>query len=1612
MGAVCEPRSPRSAGHAPWGAGQEAVKAVVRWGARRGLVSPLFLYPAIALGLIPLAVVVVTDLDAESQFLFWMLTMVLLFTLKRFESRWVTLLLIVLSVTVSSRYLWWRFNNTLEFQSWSEAFLGTGLFLAEVYAWLVLILGFVQTAWPLERRPAPLPADQSRWPTVDVYIPTYNEPLSVVRNTVLGALNMDYPHDKMRIYILDDGRREEFRRFAEATGCGYITRPDNRHAKAGNLNHALGVTDGELIACFDCDHIPTRAFLQIALGWFDRDPNLALVQTPHHFYSPDPFERNLAGGRSIPNEGQLFYGLVQEGNDFWNAAFFCGSCAVLRRTAIEDIGGFAVETVTEDAHTALKLHRRGYNSAYLRVPMAAGLATERLALHMGQRMRWARGMSQIFRVDNPLLGRGLTLAQRLCYLNAMLHFFFALPRFVFLTAPLAFLLFQQNIIAASAFAILVYAAPHLIHAWVTNSRVQSRYRYSFWGEVYESVLAFYLLKPTLLTLVNPRGGKFNVTEKGGLLPRSYFDGKYVMPQLVLIMFLTFALVVGVLRMLFQDMPMDDIQVLLLNMAWAFFNLIVLLGAIVVALEARQIRSQVRIPLKVPAIARFADGAALPLVSEDISMGGAQFHYPSPDGDMKGQPVRLDLEVEPGVYAPIRARVVMWAGGSLRVAFEADSIAEQRALVRIVFGRADAWLDWDKHEPDRPARSFGRIFTVIGAGLRGISSVRSAAKSEGMPARAASPRPTPAGRVPFWRRIPRLRGGQASAVRSLVLVGLVSAVGIASVATGAGAQVAPPPVPTGQTSASPPPPVAGPRALVRPGTQVVLPEPVERRGAPEALATGEAVVVPGQASVPGQPSVRADEQRIRPGERRFEDRRSAFVPLATAAREELVRMPEAAVGTRRTDVVSLADMGVRTPIRLRGVYDDATLAFSIRRDEVVVEAEVTVDFSYSPALIPDLSHLVVLLNDETVGSIRLDREYADGATVSLPVNPALFQERNRIRFEFVGHYTLGCEDPLHSTLWGSVSNTTSVEMVKERLPLRSDLSLLPLPFFDENDMNPLVLPFVLPRDPSNEVLRAAGIVASYFGREARFRGSSFPVTFGEVPEGNAVVFATGNQRPSGLGIPSVPGATASVATNPYDEDGHLLLVLGASGEDVVAAAQSLALAAPNALSGATARLAPPDLAPRRPLDAPYWIPLDRPVRFGELINEVTDLQGVGLNPGLLTVNFSVPPGIFAWRDAGIPMSVRYRYPGGPWVDYDISRLDVLINNAYLRSLPLEPTTGLRTLRDVLTSDFVQSQGTVSVPPSRVFGRNQLQFFYNIKPIMEGECADRLPDDVRTAIDPESTIDFSGALRFTPLPNLAFFANSGYPFTRMADLSETAVVVPSQIDESDVQAYLGMMGLMAESTGYPVVSHRVVRPGEVDTVAERDLLVIGPVGRQPLLQEWASGTPLQVEEGRIRVRSASVIDRLYTIMDPDVSYRARAREREGADELLVSAGSDLAMLLGFESPARSGRTAVVLTGTESRGMLGMTNAVRSRDLVPLIQGDMVVLKGNRLSSFRVGNVYVAETVPFWQRVRWYFADRPVVLLVFLLLGVVLVSMGLFALLRRVSALRLRRRAPGAG
>ena len=652
-----------------------------------------------------------------------------------------TLMLVLLSCFATVRYGIWRVHSVERYfrfhdSTWSrlDAFFVVVVLAAEAYAVMALLMGYFQTLWPLRRTPVPLPEDPAAWPEVDLLITTYNEPLRLVKYTALAATNIDWPAGKLNVYLLDDGSREEFREFAAQAGIGYMTRPDNEHAKAGNINAALNRLKAPFVAIFDADHVPTRSFLQLTMGWFERDVNLALMQTPQHFYSPDPFERNLEQFRHIPSENELFYGVVQDGNDLWNATSFCGSCAVLRRRALDEIGGLATETVTEDAHTSIRLQKRGWSTAYINIPQAAGLATERLSAHIRQRVRWARGMTQILRLENPLFGRGLKIAQRLCYLNSATHFLFALPRLVFLMAPLVYLIYGGTNLPGTWQMILAFGAPHLMMLYLAHLRIQGRHRHTFWNEIYETVLAPYVLLPTIGAFLLPRKPRFNVTAKGQVLDSGFFDRRIARPYL-LMLFVNFAgLLCAIPRLhlfprssapgwqgwlfslphrMYHPGHMGTVGV---NVAWTLFNTMLLSVATAVAWENQQRRRAVRVNVEVPAGVILPDGSVVQGLTGDLSSTGVRLWTSARLNIRPGDAVRIVLPVLDG-DASLPATVVCVEEDSLRAQFDALSLAEDEALTMVLYSRADTWLGWDEsRERDHPVRSFARIVRLA---LRGL-----------------------------------------------------------------------------------------------------------------------------------------------------------------------------------------------------------------------------------------------------------------------------------------------------------------------------------------------------------------------------------------------------------------------------------------------------------------------------------------------------------------------------------------------------------------------------------------------------------------------------------------------------------------------------------------------------------------------------------------------------------------------------------------------------------------------------------------------------------------------------------------------------------------------------
>lgn len=574
-----------------------------------------------------------------SQFIVaYSVIIILLFLYERQDLKGIVrLFFILLGSYLTIRYFFWRTFNTLgprDIFSWSIAIL---LYAAEIYGMIVHFLGVFVNVSPLHRTPVPLPEENiDALPTVDILIPSYNEPSNLLEVTLIAATKIRYPQDKFNVYLLDDGgtiqkrsdpnpekanealqRHLLLRALCQEVGAHYITREKNEHAKAGNINDALPKTNGDLILILDADHVPTTDILENTVGSFIKDPKLFLVQTPHFFINPDPVEKNLEIFGRIPSENEMFYSVIQHGMDFWNASFFCGSAALLRRQYLNEVGGIAGNTITEDAETALELHSRGYNSAYINIPMVSGLQPESYTAFVIQRVRWSQGMVQIFLLKNPFFKKGLQFWQRFAYLNSCFFWFFSFARMVYLLSPLSYLIFGLMIYQATLPQFAAYALPHIVGTLLVSNHFFGKVRWAFVSELYELMQSIFSFIGIVKVMRNPRSPTFLVTPKGEQLNEDFIS-KLAKPFYYIYAISVIGTMIGVYR-LFAVPEMFGVT--LITLLWEIFNLIILNAAMGALLERKQRRANPRMPADMDGWLFYEDDVLRCRVI-DVSVSGA------------------------------------------------------------------------------------------------------------------------------------------------------------------------------------------------------------------------------------------------------------------------------------------------------------------------------------------------------------------------------------------------------------------------------------------------------------------------------------------------------------------------------------------------------------------------------------------------------------------------------------------------------------------------------------------------------------------------------------------------------------------------------------------------------------------------------------------------------------------------------------------------------------------------------------------------------------------------------------------------------------------------------
>jgi len=527
----------------------------------------------------------------------------------------------------------------------------------------------------------------------------------------------------------------------------------------------------------------------------------------------------------------------------------------------------------------------------------------------------------------------------------------------------------------------------------------------------------------------------------------------------------------------------------------------------------------------------------------------------------------------------------------------------------------------------------------------------------------------------------------------------------------------------------------------------------------------------------------------------------------------------------------------------------------------------------------------------------------------------------------------------------------------------------------------------------------------------WRPLRFPVLYDQVPTHHAVVLAENHHFPAFLkDHPPVTGPTVEMVDLPGDPYHKALLVLGRNGDDLVTASRAIAMGSPLMRGRKVGVDQAVLLADRRPYDAPGWTPTDRPVAFSELVDYPGQLEVSGMFPPPITLRLNLPPDLFVWRNAGVPVQLRYRYT--PPRARDESRLSFSVNHQFVSSVPLLPEgadEGKHLSRlPLLGNDGSVSSAPLRMPAFKIGANNQMRFDFSfassVGSVQNGQCQTLVPADVRGSVDQNSTLDFSGFPHYLRMPNLQAFARSGFPFSRMADLSDTLVVLPRAVSQDVAETVLETVAHIASQTRLPAFKVRMTRDWRQAEAQDVDVLWFG--APPPDMRERPDGN-LILQGAHAFLRQARTPPVTAGALDQG-SLRSSPGITRPVSQLSVESQAPLAAIVEWQSPTHPERSWVGLLASSPRDYQLLRDAMRDSGKLDVMSGGVVVIRDSGVYGVVTGPSYAVGHLPWWQLTWYRLSDHPVLLAVGALVVILLAAWLLWVALSAAARRRLHRHA----
>ncbi|WP_171736417.1 cellulose biosynthesis cyclic di-GMP-binding regulatory protein BcsB [Vibrio sp. 99-70-13A1] len=678
----------------------------------------------------------------------------------------------------------------------------------------------------------------------------------------------------------------------------------------------------------------------------------------------------------------------------------------------------------------------------------------------------------------------------------------------------------------------------------------------------------------------------------------------------------------------------------------------------------------------------------------------------------------------------------------------------------------------------------------------------------------------------------------------------------------------------------------------------------------------------------------------------------------------------------------------------------SLFFGSRLDQIVIGGKLHLDFLPSPAFQNNISQIKVYLNNELMDVIEMQNEDTTRMLSKVvDLDGLFFEDHNELRLQMIGKIV--CPDQGSHLEWWELGSSSRIELSVKDISLASELSLLPAPFVDYRDTRDIEIPVVIPAQFGIEELRSAAIVTNYFASHAGWRNVAFPVSRELSEDQHTLVFATNKSKPRFLShLPKIHQPTVQMVTNPENPNKKMLLVLGKDVEQLAVAASGL-ISSKQLMSGDFVYIEKvEELKTRTPYDAPNWLTTERPVQLKELLDYREQLNISGPSLYSIDLNFTLPPDLFTWNAASVPLDFQYRY-SPPSESANGSRLNVLINNKFIQAYPLQNEQEIAQSSvwfDPLGTKNINKE-TLGIPGAKTETDNLLSFRFDIARLNEEMCIGNVkPIDLYASIDGDSTIDFTGYSHYKKMPDTQSFAQSGFPYSRMADLSETAVIIGDPTDTAEVQLLLETLGRISANTGLPAHRFTLATEWDFNELQDKDILVMG-VGVTSIIEDENSLlTFVKSKENEV------AMDSTYNSQNDDLSDEAFTKDYvEPTVSSRITTRGTFASVSMFESPISPMRTVTLLSGRTSMSLQLLGVALEER--LDLVKGAVVTLTPYDTNGYNLGSTYHVGELSIVNLIWYHLSRFPFVMAIMAILLVSVLSAMIWRWLNRQARLRMR-------